>query len=47
MTDEERREQEMMRVIADFMLMFRQRFGDGLKITVKPINKKRRWIKKE
>lgn len=47
MTDEERQEQEMMQMIAEFMLMFRQRFGEGLKITVKPINKKRRWIKKE
>ena len=44
-TDEEKREREMMEMIAEFMLKFRERFGDGLRVTVKPINKKRRWIK--
>ncbi len=41
----EREEQEMMQFIAEFMLRFRERFGDGLRVTVKPINKNRRWIK--
>lgn len=45
MTDEEMREREMMEMIAEFMLKFRERFGDGLRVTVKPINKKRRWVK--
>ncbi len=45
MTDEEREQQEMMEMIAEFMLKFRERFGEGLRITVKPINRKRRWIK--
>ena len=47
MTQEEQREQEMMEMIAEFMLKFRERFGEGLKITVRPINKKRRWRKQE
>ena len=41
----EQEEREMMEMIAEFMLKFRERFGDGLRVTVKPINKKRRWIK--
>lgn len=41
----EQEEQEMMQFIAEFLLKFRERFGDGLRITVKPINRKRRWIK--
>ena len=45
MTEEEKREREMMEMIAEFMLKFRERCGDGLRITVKPINKKRRWVK--
>ena len=49
MTDEkqltEQEEQEMMKFIAEFMLRFRERFGEGLRITVRPINKKRRWVK--
>lgn len=50
MTDEEKQmteqeEREMMEFIAEFMLRFRERFGEGLRITVKPINKKRRWVK--
>lgn len=45
MTDEEKEEREMMQMIAEFMLKFRERFGDGLRVTVRPINKKRRWIK--
>lgn len=45
MTLDEKQEQEMMEMIAEFMLKFRERFGDGLRVTVKPTNKKRRWIK--
>lgn len=41
----EQEEQEMMQFIAEFMLRFRERFGEGLRITVKPINRKRRWVK--
>lgn len=41
----EQEEQEMMQFIAEFMLRFRERFGEGLRITVRPINKKRRWVK--
>ena len=45
MTEEEKKQQEMMEMIAEFMLRFRERFGEGLHVTVKSINKKRRWIK--
>lgn len=45
MTSEKQEEQEMMQFIAEFMLKFRERFGDGLRVTVKPINRKRRWVK--
>lgn len=45
MTQEEREQQEMMEMVAEFILKFRQRFGDGLKVTIKPINRKRRWVK--
>lgn len=39
MTEDEKREQEMMEFIAEFMLRFRERFGEGLRVSVKPINK--------
>lgn len=47
MTEDKKQEQEMMEFIAEFMLKFRERFGEGLKITVRPVNKKRRWRKQE
>ena len=50
MTEEEKQlteqeQEEMMQFIAEFMHRFRERFGEGLRVTVKPINRKRRWIK--
>lgn len=40
MTEEEQKEREMMEFVAEFIFKFRERFGDGVRVTVKPINKK-------
>ncbi len=45
MSEEEKRELEMREMIAEFMLRFREKFGEGLKVSVKFSNKKRRKVK--
>ena len=44
-TEEEKEQREMMEFVAEFIFEFRERFGDGVRVTVKPINRKRRWVK--